>query len=101
MPGTSTTFPEKGYFLHAKSLSHVSLCDPIGLCLPGSSVCGILQARILEWVAISSSRGSSQLGDQTHVSYVSCIGRWVLLPLAPPGKPMLFIVSITVNPSLV
>ena len=39
---------------------------------------GILQARILEWVAMSSSRGSSQPRDQTHDSYVSSNGRWVL-----------------------
>ena len=45
---------------------------------PGSSVHGILKARILEWVAMSSSRGSSGLRDQTHVSNVSCIGRQVL-----------------------
>ena len=38
----------------------------------------ILQARILEWVAMPSSKGSSQPGDQTCVSYVSCSGRWVL-----------------------
>ena len=37
-----------------------TLCDPMDYSLPGSSVHGILQARILEWVAISSSRGSSQ-----------------------------------------
>ena len=37
---------------------------------PGSSVHGILQARILEWVAMPSSRGSSQLKDQTQVSYI-------------------------------
>ena len=43
--------------------------------LPGSSVHGILQARILEWVAISSSRGSSQPRDSTCVS---CIGRQIL-----------------------
>ena len=42
--------------------------------LPGFSVHGIFQARILEWVAMSSSRGSSQPRDQTHVSYISCIG---------------------------
>ena len=36
-----------------------TLCNPTGCSLPGSSVCGILQARILEWVAISFSRGSS------------------------------------------
>ena len=34
-----------------------------------------------------SSRGSSQPRDQTYLSYVSCIGRWAFLPLAPPGKP--------------
>ena len=37
-----------------------TLCDPMGCSPPGSSVHGILQARILEWVAISFSRGSSQ-----------------------------------------
>ena len=42
-----------------KSLSHVRLCDPEDCNLPGSSVHGILQARILEWVAISFSRGSA------------------------------------------
>ena len=48
----------------------------------------ILQARILEWVAMSSSRGSSQLRDQTHVSWGSCIaGRF--LTTEPPGKPLL------------
>ena len=40
---------------------------------PGSSDHGILQARILEWVSISSSRGSSWPMDKTHVSYVSPI----------------------------
>ena len=44
-------------------------CSP-----PGSSVHGILQARTLEWVAVPSSRASSQPRDQTHVSCVSCIG---------------------------
>ena len=42
--------------------------------LPGSSVHEILQARILKWVAMSSSRGSSQPGGQTQFSYISCIG---------------------------
>ena len=45
----------------AKSLhSCPTLCNPMGCSLPGSSVHGILQARILEWVAMPSSRGSSQ-----------------------------------------
>ena len=50
--------------------------------LPGSSVHGILQARILEQVAISSSRVSSLPRDQTHVSCISCIGRQILLLLS-------------------
>ena len=45
---------------------------------PGSSVHEILQARILEWVAMPFSRGSSRLRDWTHISYISCISRWVL-----------------------
>jgi len=44
-------------------LNHVSFCDPMDYSLPSSSVHGISQARILERVAISSSRGSSQLGS--------------------------------------
>ena len=44
---------------------------------PGSSVHGILQARMLEWVAISFSRGPSWPRDWTNVSYISCIGRWI------------------------
>ena len=55
-----------------------TLCNPMDCNLPGSSVHGILQAKILEWVAMSSSRGSSQPWDQTLVSYVSCVGRLVL-----------------------
>ena len=46
----------------------LTLCDPMDCSSPGSSVHGTLQARILEWVAISSFRGSSQPRDQTHVS---------------------------------
>ena len=46
--------------------------------LPGSSVHGILQARILEWVAMSFSRGSSRPRDRTQVSRISYTGRWVL-----------------------
>ena len=60
-------------------LSHVQiLCNTMDCSPPGSSVRGIFQARILEWVAISSSRGSSQPRDQTWVSCVSCIGSWIL-----------------------
>jgi len=55
--------------------SRPTLCHLMDYSPPGSSVLGILQARILEWVAISSSRGSSQPRDQTHVS---CTGRRIL-----------------------
>ena len=48
-----------------------TLCDPIDCSTPGSSVHGILHARILEWVVISFSRGSSQPRDQTQVSCIA------------------------------
>ena len=72
----------------AKSLQSCStLWDAMDYSPPGYSVHGILQARILEWVAISSSRGSTWPRDlRTPESYVSCIGRRCL-PLAPAGKP--------------
>ena len=56
----------------------LTLCNPMDCSLPGSSVHEILQARIVEWVAMPSSRGSSQSRDPTHASYVSCIGRQIL-----------------------
>ena len=57
--------------MHAKLLpSCLTLCDPMNCSPPGSSVNRILQARILEWVAIPFSRGSSWLRDRTHISYV-------------------------------
>ena len=54
---------------------------------PGSSVHGILQARILEWVFMPSSTGYSQPRDWMRVSYVSCTGRWVLYHQHRPGSP--------------
>ena len=56
--------------------------QPHGLQPPGSSVPGILHARILGWVAMLSSRGSSQPRDRTQVS---CIGRWILYRLSHQG----------------
>ena len=51
--------------MHAKSLQLcLTLCDPMDCSPPGSSVCGSLQARILEWVATPFSRGSSQPRDR-------------------------------------
>ena len=54
------------------------LCNPMDCGPPESSVHGIFQARILEWVVISSSRGSSWPRDRTRASWVSCIGRRIL-----------------------
>ena len=48
-----------------------TLCDPMNCRLPGFSVHGILQVRILEWVAVPFSRGSSQPRDQTMVSCIA------------------------------
>ena len=63
----------------AKSLQLCpTLCNPMDCSPPGSSVQGVLQARILEWVAMLSSRGSFQPMDRICISYVSCIGRQVL-----------------------
>ena len=52
-------------------LGHPTLCDPVDWSLAGSSVHGVLQARILGWVAISSSRRSSRLRDRTQVSRIA------------------------------
>ena len=68
---------------------------------------GILQARILVWVAMPFSKGSSQTRDWTCASYISCIGKWVflfvwfgfvfVLSLAPPGKLWYLVVSMHVH----
>ena len=71
-----------GYFMLLLSHSVVSdSCDPIEYSLLGSSVHGIFQARILELVAISCSKGSSKPRDQTHISHISCTGRLILYHL--------------------
>ena len=76
------TFIERQYhpWVHACSVvqSCLTVSDPTDYSPPGSSVHGVFLARILEWVAISSSRGSSQLRDWTHVSCVSCTGRKIV-----------------------
>ena len=59
-------------------------CNPQGF-----SVHGILQARILEWVAMPSFREYSRLRDQTLISYVPCIGRQVLYHEHHLGSPQL------------
>ena len=51
--------------------SCLTLCDPMDCSLSGSSAHGIFQARVLEWIAISFSRGSSQPRNQTRVSRIA------------------------------
>ena len=83
--------PQPTYFCRFYILFSCSVlsnaCNPIDGSPPGSSAHRISQARILEWVAISSSRGSSQPRDRTCNSRVSCIGRQIFLPLSHQGSP--------------
>ena len=73
--------------LHAELLpSCPPLCNPVDYSQPGSSVHGILQARILEWVAMPSSRASSPPKDRTHVSCSSSIGMEILSYQGSPKK---------------
>ena len=65
-----------------------TLCNSMDCSLPGSSVFGIFQARTLECVAISFSRGSPQARDRTCISQVSCIGNG-FFTTELPGKPHL------------
>ena len=71
------------------------LCNSMDCSPPGSSVHGILQARILEWVAMPCSRGSSQPRDQTQVSRIAADS----LPCEPPWKPMNTGVGCPIPPS--
>ena len=83
------------YFLFIRILKRIVVeslscvrhfCDPMDCIPPGSTVRAILQARILAWVAISSSRGSYLPKDRICITCVSCIGRQILAT-EPPGKP--------------
>ena len=67
-----------------------TLCDSMDCSPSGSSVHGILQARVLEWVAMPSSRGSSQPRDRTWVFYIA--GRFFTTEL--PGKPHTYILLL-------
>ena len=76
------------YDMHACSVaqSRLTLYNPMDCSPPVSSIHGILQARILDWVAISSSRGSSRPRDLTRFS----CGSWIVsrfFTTEPPGKP--------------
>ena len=75
------------YNISLCALRCILLCDPMDYRPPGSSVCGILPARILEWIAIFSSRGSFPFRDQTCVGCVSCIGSRILFHCGHLGSP--------------
>ena len=82
-----------------KSLqSCLTRCDPMDCSPPGSSVHGTLQTRLLEWVAMSFSRGSSRPRDQTCISYVSCVGRQVLYHQRHLGSLPLSLSSLQIVP---
>ena len=78
-----------GYNCHCCLVAEscLTLRWPMDCSPPGSSAQEILHARILQWVAISYSRGSSRPRGQTLISWVSCIGRLVLDQLSHQGKP--------------
>ena len=80
------SYPLRHQRMCAKLLqSHLTLCNPADCSPPGSSVRGILQARILEWVAMPPSRVPSPPRDRTHV----CLLHWQAgsLPSAPGKSP--------------
>ena len=93
--------------LHLVSRLCPTLCDPMDYSTLGSSLHGIYQARILEWVVISSSRGSSQSRDRTPASCVSCIGRlvlhhcasWEALTASCKIPPPIFLLPVPTLPS--
>ena len=69
--------PKEVFYVYSAAQSCLTPCY-MDWGLPGSSAHGIFQARILEWVAISSSRVSSRPRDWTHISCVSCFGMRIL-----------------------
>ena len=80
----------KGQFLFQPQRSEVTqscltLCNAMDCSLPGSSIHGIFQARVLEWVAISFSRGSSRPRDRTQVSCIvgKCFTIWATREVSP------------------
>ena len=79
--------------LHAQSLSRVWLCDTVNCSPPGSSVYGTAQAKMLEWVAIPFSRGSSWPRDRN--SHLLHCRRF--FTTEPPGNPSITIIQVNCN----
>ena len=70
--------PSIGLHVCSVAQSCLTLCDPTDSSLPASSVHRILQARILEWVAVPFSRGSSWPSNRTQILCINCTGRLIL-----------------------
>ena len=84
------SFAKMFAYMHSKSFqSCLIFCDPMDCSPPSFSVHGILQAIILQWVAIPFSRGSFWPRDWTCISYVSWIAGGYFLPLSHQGSPKL------------
>ena len=87
-PGSGRSPGERnGNSFQLSTLSCLTFCNSVDCSPPGSSILGILQARILEWVAMPFSRGSSQPRDRTRISFIAGYS----LLSEPPGKPNLVI----------
>ena len=80
-----------------RAQSCVTLFNPVDCSPPGSAVHEALQARIVEWAATSSSRGSSLPRYWTHFSCGSCLGRWILYHCATWGALTSVCVSFRLN----
>ena len=78
----------------------LTLCGLMDCIPPGFSVHGILQARILEWVATAFSGGSSRPRDRTRSSHVSCTGRQILDHSRHLGSPDLLPTQVPLHSSL-
>ena len=87
MGGAGWTCLSPEQCMHAKSLSHFWLFAILWIVALQALVHGILRARILVWVAMPSSRGSSRPRDRTPISHLYLQWQAGSLPLAPPGKP--------------
>ena len=79
--------------------SCLTLCNAMDCSPPDSSAHWILQTRIMEWVAMPSSRGSPQPRNWTHVSHISCTGMWVLYHKRHLGSPVLTLLPPSLSPS--
>ena len=88
LPHATSEQPWKIFCVYLVTQSCPTLCKPMDCNPSGSSLHGIFQARILEWVTICYSRGSSPPRDRTCISCISCIWQAVSLPLHHLGNPL-------------